>query len=231
MNRETLSHVCHFSFPLHHHTLQSPFFRQLYTLSLSPSMETKMAAAPSSLLLMILSIVVFFVSFCSANDSVLTLQPHALDSFNLTLIQEVANSCSYTVDISTSCSSSVYTRDQISIAFGDAYGNQIYAPRIDDPATRTFERCSSDTFQINGPCAYQICYVYLYRSGPDGWKPGSVRIYGYNSRAATFNYNTFIPGDLWYGFNYCGNAGSGSSKRVPGWFVSVILFVLASSML
>ncbi|KAF3947226.1 hypothetical protein CMV_026609, partial [Castanea mollissima] len=43
----------------------------------------------------------------------------------------------------------------------------IYAPRIDDPSTRAFERCSSDTFQINGPCAYQICYLYLYRTGPD----------------------------------------------------------------
>ncbi|CAN1265137.1 Embryo-specific protein ATS3B [Linum perenne] len=192
-------------------------------------MEKKMAAATSALLLVFSVLVV-----CSAADSVLTLQPHAVESFNLSLIQEVGRTCSYTVEISTSCSSSVYTRDQISIAFGDAYGNQqIYAPRIDDPSTRTFERCSSDTFQINGPCAYQICYVYLYRSGPDGWKPGSVRIYGYNSRAATFSYNTFIPGDLWYGFNYCGNAGSGTSKPVPGWFVPVIVLwaLLASAVL
>jgi len=29
------------------------------------------------------------------------------------------------VVISTSCSSTKYTRDQISIAFGDAYGNQV----------------------------------------------------------------------------------------------------------
>ncbi|CAN1265138.1 Embryo-specific protein ATS3B [Linum perenne] len=176
-------------------------------------MEKKMAAATSALLLVFSVLVV-----CSAADSVLTLQPHAVESFNLSLIQEVGRTCSYTVEISTSCSSSVYTRDQISIAFGDAYGNQIYAPRIDDPSTRTFER---------------ICYVYLYRSGPDGWKPGSVRIYGYNSRAATFSYNTFIPGDLWYGFNYCGNAGSGTSKPVPGWFVPVIVLwaLLASAVL
>ncbi|CAN1265139.1 Embryo-specific protein ATS3B [Linum perenne] len=168
-------------------------------------MEKKMAAATSALLLVFSVLVV-----CSAADSVLTLQPHAVESFNLSLIQEVGRTCSYTVEISTSCSSSVYTRDQISIAFGDAYGNQ-----------------------INGPCAYQICYVYLYRSGPDGWKPGSVRIYGYNSRAATFSYNTFIPGDLWYGFNYCGNAGSGTSKPVPGWFVPVIVLwaLLASAVL
>ncbi|KHG29941.1 Envelope glycoprotein [Gossypium arboreum] len=74
---------------------------------------------------------------------------------------------------------------------------QIYAPRLDDPTSRAFERCSSDTFEIKGPCAYQICYVYLYRTGPDGWKPETVKIYGYNSRAVTFYYDTFIPGDTW----------------------------------
>ncbi|KAG6753437.1 hypothetical protein POTOM_043505 [Populus tomentosa] len=124
------------------------------------------------------------------------------------LIQNVG-SCYYTVVIKTSCSSPRYTRDHISIAFVDAYGNQvwsstdfflvwneevnvgyvyaraeesekkIYAQRLDDPSTRTFERCSSDSFQISGPCAYQICSVYLYRSGPDGWKPATVRISGY----------------------------------------------------
>ncbi|CAI0404297.1 unnamed protein product [Linum tenue] len=164
-----------------------------------------MTTSLSSLLL--LSIFIVFVSGCSAAESTATVKPHAIDSFNLSLIQNVG-SCSYTVVISTSCSSPVYTRDQISIAFGDAYGNQ-----------------------ISGPCAYQICYVYLYRSGPDGWKPGSVKIYGYNSRAATFNYNTYIPGDLWYGFNFCGNAASGSSRRIPGWFVCVILWLFGSAVL
>lgn len=33
--------------------------------------------------------------------------------------------CSYTVIISTSCSSPRYTRDQISLCFGDGYGNQV----------------------------------------------------------------------------------------------------------
>ncbi|KAA8540482.1 hypothetical protein F0562_024599 [Nyssa sinensis] len=88
---------------------------------------------------------------------------------------ENVRSCSYTVSIRTSCSSPRLTRDQISLSFGDAYGNQVYAPRIDDPSSRTFERCSVDTFQIYGPCTYQICYFYLYRSGYDGWKPESVQ--------------------------------------------------------
>lgn len=40
-------------------------------------------------------------------------------------LQKNEASCSYSVVITTSCSSSKYTRDQISIAFGDAYGNQV----------------------------------------------------------------------------------------------------------
>ncbi|XP_071691948.1 embryo-specific protein ATS3B-like [Rutidosis leptorrhynchoides] len=111
--------------------------------------------------------------------------------------------CSFTVRIVTSCSSVRYTRDQISISFGDAYGNQVYAPRIDDPSSRAFERCSEDTFEIYGPCTYQICYVYLYRSGYDGWLPERVDIYGYNTRPVSFDYNYWIPADVWYGYDYC----------------------------
>ncbi|KVI06028.1 embryo-specific protein ATS3B-like [Cynara cardunculus var. scolymus] len=114
-----------------------------------------------------------------------------------------ARTCSFTVEITTSCSSVRYTRDQISISFGDAYGNQVYAPRIDDPSIGTFERCSGDTFEIYGPCTYQICYLYLYRSGYDGWKPERVDVYGYNTRAVSFYYNVWIPADIWYGFDYC----------------------------
>ncbi|KAJ8755992.1 hypothetical protein K2173_024537 [Erythroxylum novogranatense] len=131
--------------------------------------------------------------------------PHTLRSFKINTTQ-VATSCSYTVKISTSCFSTRYTRDQISLAFGDAYGNQVYAPRLDDPHTRAFESCSTDTFQINGPCTYQICYLYLYRYGYDGWKPKTVTVYGHYISPATFYYNTFIPNAIWYGFNYC-NAG------------------------
>ncbi|EPS71144.1 hypothetical protein M569_03619, partial [Genlisea aurea] len=115
-----------------------------------------------------------------------------------------AGTCYYSVSIRTSCSSTRYTRDRISLAFGDAYGNQIYAPRLDDPRSRTFERCSSDTFQISGPCAYQICYLYLYRSGYDGWIPYDISVSGgYGSHPVSFYYNVFIPPDLWYGFNNC----------------------------
>ncbi|EEF44784.1 embryo-specific protein ATS3B [Ricinus communis] len=131
--------------------------------------------------------------------------PQPLKSFKINATQN-ANSCSYTVKITTSCSSTRYTRDQISLAFGDAYGNQVYAPRLDDPYSATFESCSTDTFQIKGPCTYQICYVYLYRSGYDGWKPKTVTVYGYYTKSVTFTYNTFIPNGVWFGFNYCNGA-------------------------
>eukprot|EP00257_Ricinus_communis_P015775 XP_015573754.1 embryo-specific protein ATS3B-like [Ricinus communis] len=121
-------------------------------------------------------------------------------------IQENANSCSYTVKITTSCSSTRYTRDQISLAFGDAYGNQVYAPKLDDPYSATFESCSTDTLQIKGPCTFQIRYVYVYRSGYDGWKPKTVTVYGYYTKSVTFTYNTFIPNGVWFGFNYCNGA-------------------------
>ncbi|KAK1416789.1 hypothetical protein QVD17_25906 [Tagetes erecta] len=111
--------------------------------------------------------------------------------------------CSFTVRIVTSCSSVPYTRDQISLSFGDAYGNQVYAPRIDDPSTMTFERCSADTFEIYGPCTYEICYVYLYRSGYDGWLPERVEVYGSDTRAVSFEYNDWLPGEVWDGYNYC----------------------------
>ncbi|KAL5570081.1 hypothetical protein UlMin_026656 [Ulmus minor] len=176
-----------------------------------------------ALYLLLLLQFTFIFTFSEAESN--TPQPHAAGSFNITNIQNAA-SCSYTVVISTSCSSVRYTRDQISIAFGDGYGNQIYAPRLDDPSTRTFERCSSDTFQISGPCAYQICYAYLYRTGPDGWKPDSVNIYGYNSRTVSFYYNVFVPADTWYGFNYCSTASSTNQRFSRRWCFMAIIVLL-----
>ena len=134
---------------------------------------------------------------------------------------EASSSCSYTVSIKTSCSSPPYTRDYISLAFGDAYGYQVqflptdtfekkwmnplqvYVPRLDGPRSGTFERCSTDTFEIYGPCTYQTCYLYLYRTGYDGWMPEKVTVYSYYYQPVTFYYNTYIPNDIWYGFDYC----------------------------
>uniref|UniRef100_A0A2N9FGP4 Embryo-specific protein ATS3B n=1 Tax=Fagus sylvatica TaxID=28930 RepID=A0A2N9FGP4_FAGSY len=168
----------------------------------------------------------FIFTLSEAQSSIL--QPQADKSFNITYIQSLT-SCSYTAVITTSCSSVEYTRDQITISFGDAYGNQIYAPSLDHPSSRAFERCSSDTFQISGPCANRICYVYLFLTGPDGWKPESVKI-GYNTTAVTFYYNTFIPNDIWYGFNLCQSA---SSHQISSrsWFMYGILGLVLSALM
>ncbi|KAI9110194.1 hypothetical protein K1719_018636 [Acacia pycnantha] len=149
-------------------------------------------------------IIAAIVAFSEAKPTTFP-QPQALESFKL---NETLNqgSCSYRVTIKTSCSSPRYTRDQISLSFGDANGNQVYAPRIDDPSSRAFERCSTDTYDIHGPCTYQVCYLYVYRSGYDGWKPERVTVSGYYSKAITFYYNTFIPNGIWYGFNLCHNS-------------------------
>ncbi|KAL7191419.1 hypothetical protein ACSBR2_023486 [Camellia fascicularis] len=155
----------------------------------------------------------------TARSSII-LKPQSLPSFALNISQSSSASCSYTVTIRTSCSSPRYTRDQISLSFGDAYGYQVYAPRLDDPSTRTFERCSVDTYQIYGPCLYQVCYLYLYRSGYDGWKPESVQVYGYYTGTVSFYYNTYIPNNVWYGFNYCSGASASTSASTSAmkWF-------------
>ncbi|XP_057505394.1 embryo-specific protein ATS3A-like [Actinidia eriantha] len=150
-------------------------------------------------------------------------QPQPSFKINNTQVSQSAASCSYTVTITTSCSSPKYTRDQISLSFGDAYGYQVYAPRIDDPSTGTFERCSVDTYQITGPCLYSVCYLYLYRSGYDGWKPKSVQVYGYYTGSVTFYYNTFIPNGVWYGFNYCSRASA--PKTTTSWLGHVFQVV------
>lgn len=178
-------------------------------LSLSPSSGSpnrKRVMEMKSLLLSFMLLFSFVFTLSQAR-SIVQLLPQPLSSFKInttsTSISKNAGSCSYTVRITTSCSSTRYTRDQISLSFGDAYGNQVYAPRLDDPSTRTFERCSVDTFQVYGPCTYSICYLYLYRRGYDGWMPEWVLVSGYNINPVTFHYNTFIPKNTWYGFNYC----------------------------
>nr|GEU95843.1 embryo-specific protein ATS3B-like [Tanacetum cinerariifolium] len=162
----------------------------------------------------LLALILFISSSSEAKTSIIqNPQPNPNFIINTTATNtnnQNAATCSFTVDIITSCYSVQYTRDQISLAFGDAYGNQVYAPRIDDPTSRTFESCSSDTFEIYGPCTYQICYLYLYRSGYDGWLPERVDVYGYNTRAVSFNFNVWIPADVWYGLDYCSSYASHS---------------------
>ncbi|KAE9592626.1 hypothetical protein Lal_00028743 [Lupinus albus] len=158
------------------------------------------------------AILLLFLAFgltLSVSDSKFgSLLPQAADqSFSVGYIQmKSAENCSYRVVISTSCSSPKFTTDEISIVFGDAYGNQVYGPKLSDPISKTFEQCSSDTFEIDGACASNICYVYLYRSGAnenDGWKPETLKIFSINTNPITFDFNISIPNATWFGYNLC----------------------------
>ncbi|MED6216371.1 hypothetical protein PIB30_116958 [Stylosanthes scabra] len=156
-------------------------------------------------------LVLFFFAFglaLSASESQTI--PHAADgSFSVGYIQmRNAKNCSYSVTIDTSCSSPKVTTDQISIVFGDAHGNQVFAPRLDGnhPISKTFGQCASDRFHREGPCTHKICFAYLRRLGPNfkGWKPQTVQIYSHNlDQQVAFNFNTFIPNNTWYGYNFC----------------------------
>ncbi|TMW90099.1 hypothetical protein EJD97_016201 [Solanum chilense] len=194
-------------------------------------MSTAMTSRPAMLFLLVITVASITSGVQASRSIVFLPQPlSSLDIINTTLHQGQNARCSFTVSIRTSCSSPAYTRDQISLAFGDAYGNQVYAPRIDDPASRAFERCSKDTYTVYGPCTYQICYAYLYRSGYDGWIPYDVTIYGYNSKAVTFIYNVAIPGNTWYGHNYCRSRAVKSAGNL-GWSLlsvgSTMLYTIA----
>ncbi|XP_027358598.1 embryo-specific protein ATS3B-like [Abrus precatorius] len=158
-----------------------------------------------NVLLLLLFCFAYGVTLSLSESKYASVQPHAAESFSVGYIQmTTAANCSYLVVITTSCSSPKFTTDKIGIAFGDAYGNQVYEPRLDNPIAGTFEQCSSDSFQIDGECASPICFVYLYRSGAEyGWKPDSVKIYGYDSEPVTFNFNESIPNGTWYGYDNC----------------------------
>ncbi|CAH8385356.1 unnamed protein product [Eruca vesicaria subsp. sativa] len=162
-----------------------------------------------------ISLILFALCSFTSARSFVTTRPGPVESFLLKPKLEGAKVCSYTVIIKTSCSSVSYTRDKISIAFGDVYGNEVYVKRLDDPKSRAFERCSSDTYKINGPCMRDVCYLHLLRQGSDGWKPENVKVYGSSIRSVTFYYNLFLPNDVWYGFNVCkGHANDKPSQPI-----------------
>ncbi|KAH8486400.1 hypothetical protein Peur_070169 [Populus x canadensis] len=180
-----------------------------------------------------------FAVLSKADQPINKFQPHVHESFTPGLIQQtVGSSCAYTVVISTSCLSPKYTTDQISIIFGDAFGNQVYDSKLVNPFTITFEQCSTNTFQVTGSCSLEICYLYFYRNGTVGWIPQSVEIYGSFSTPAVFFFNsTTVPEGEWYGINKCQNfpgAPPPSSalrlQIIPGWFLYLILGILATSI-
>ncbi|TKW25230.1 hypothetical protein SEVIR_3G102500v4 [Setaria viridis] len=123
--------------------------------------------------------------------------------------------CTYTLRVKTSCASPARTSDAVSVAFGDAYRNEVHAPRLPTAAgtgpggSRALERCGTDTFRVAGPCGYGVCYLYLRRSGRDGWAPEWVQVVQPGPRSgdapatATFYFGDPLPEGVWYGHDRC----------------------------
>ncbi|XP_062230911.1 embryo-specific protein ATS3B-like isoform X2 [Phragmites australis] len=115
--------------------------------------------------------------------------------------------CTYTLKVKTSCASPRRTADAVSVAFGDAYRNEVHAPRLPSGG-EVLGRCATDTFRVRGPCGYGVCYLYLRRAGRDGWAPEWVQVLqpGPGAAAATFYFGDPLPGGVWYGHNRCPKA-------------------------
>ncbi|GJN37340.1 hypothetical protein PR202_gb26281 [Eleusine coracana subsp. coracana] len=112
--------------------------------------------------------------------------------------------CTYTVKVKTSCGSAAARwSGAVSLAFGDAYRNEVYVARL--TPRYGFERCATDTFRVSGPCGYGVCYLYLRGAGGrDGWAPEWVRVFGpTSSTPSTFYFGGPLPAGVWYGFDRC----------------------------
>ncbi|PIN12580.1 hypothetical protein CDL12_14806 [Handroanthus impetiginosus] len=138
------------------------------------------------------------IIFSTQSRSIIS-RPQPLSSPRIDTIQGQGN-CSYIVNILTTFSSPS-TRDSISLRFGDANGNEVFAPNIDDPDSGRFQPGSWNVLVLNGPCMNRtICYLFLYRSGDDGWIPYDVFIL---QHLANFYFNVRIPNNGWFGYNKC----------------------------
>lgn len=135
--------------------------------------------------------------------------------------------CSYSIQIETTCAPSAETTDHISVRFKDAAGNLIivkelknpklvYAPKNGLSYKNGFQKCGIAMFEAKGPCMKQkVCALFLKRVGSDEWRPGWVKVLHQEKggRAVQVSYKfyfrTFVPGNVWYGFDYCNPRGDG----------------------
>ncbi|KAK1434064.1 hypothetical protein QVD17_10982 [Tagetes erecta] len=147
-------------------------------------------------------VVLFALISTSLGSRSLTQKPQSNPNFK---INSTDNECAFLVETVTSCSSTSHTKDEISLVFGDASGNQVDAPRLNDPRTSMFDQYATASFGLRGPCmSSDICYLNIYRSGDDGWMPESVIIYELDIMKPIQIYlNEWIPANDWYRVGYC----------------------------
>ena len=138
--------------------------------------------------------------------------------------------CSYSIEIQTTCAPSADTTDHVSIRFSDSLGNLIIVKHLKNPkllyapkgglkkqggAYSGFERCAIDMFEASGPCMSQrVCSLYLKKVGSDNWRPGWVKVLHTQDGGHVvpvsymFYFRTFVPENVWYGFDYCHSNGA-----------------------
>ncbi|KAK7325222.1 hypothetical protein VNO77_29381 [Canavalia gladiata] len=157
----------------------------------------------NSLTLILILAFCIIATFSQATPKATGPQPN--ESFKLNQTQQHNDgrpTCSYTVTIKTSCNSFIYSKEIISLLFGDAYGNKVYVPIHHSPILGTYEPCSTHTYQIYESCVFQICRLYLYKVGDNGWIPETVSVLNYSYDPVTFYFGIYIPKDG-YGFDRC----------------------------
>ncbi|KAK9127219.1 hypothetical protein Syun_016016 [Stephania yunnanensis] len=141
------------------------------------------------------------------------------------------NDCSYSIEIETTCAASAGTEDSnIGLRFGDSAKNLVVVKQLRNPKMeyydrrvgvvkkhRWFERCEIDMFETSGVRCMDgpVCSLYLKQRGSDKWRPGWVKVLhrsGSTSANATYSqvsyvfyYRTFVPKNVWFGFDYCGS--------------------------
>ncbi|BBH08494.1 ATS3 embryo-specific protein 3 [Prunus dulcis] len=78
-------------------------------------------------------------------DGFLRLHAASSTSFKPETSLQAKRSCPYTVIIKPAALQPLSPETK-------SASPMVYAKRLDNPASRTFERCSSDKLEINGPC-------------------------------------------------------------------------------
>ncbi|XP_059627159.1 embryo-specific protein ATS3A-like [Cornus florida] len=136
---------------------------------------------------------------------------------------------SYSIQIETTCAPAAETTDTISLRFSDSAGDLVIIKHLKNPkllyapkggsrrhggAYGGFARCAVEMFEVSGArMGGRVCALYLKRFGSDGWRPGWVKVLRRqdNGREVPVSYmfyfRTFVPGNVWYGFDYCQSRG------------------------
>lgn len=135
--------------------------------------------------------------------------------------------CTYSIEIETTCAPSAETTDHVSVRFSDFKGDLIIVKHLNNPKLLYapkggskrggyggFGRCAIDVFEASGPCmSSRVCSLYLKKVGADEWRPGWVKVLhqqdgGHEEPVSyVFYFRTFVPENVWYGFDYCHSKG------------------------